>query len=305
MKNDIRFLLTNHCNYNCYFCHNEGISSSKSNNIELLPDQYVLLYKVYSNIEKYNGVTLSGGEPFIYNQIEELIIKLCNEKAKITIVTNGSLLHLHIPSLKYINRINVSIHTMDESIYKKITGINNLKKVKENLILVRKLYPNLAIRLNITPCFNDDWSSSKLNDLIQFAKQINASIKLTELFPNNNVNCVLKNSLIKEITNLGYEHVHIQGRTELYKKDNQKIFIAQCTCSKAIETSSPVDYCRENHDLYVNHDGNFILCRIGNESINFFDELSKNNINELIKKVNLAKLRISSSLCIKHLKEIY
>lgn len=53
------------------------------------------------------------------------------------------------------------------------------------------------------------------------------------------------------------------------------------------------------------HDGSFILCRIGNESINFFDELSKNNINELIKKINLAKLRISSSLCIKHLKQVY
>ena len=71
MKKDIRFLLTNSCNYDCYFCHNEGVETKRTRN-ELSVEHYVTLFKVYSEMEEWNGVTLSGGEPLLYRYIDTL-----------------------------------------------------------------------------------------------------------------------------------------------------------------------------------------------------------------------------------------
>lgn len=99
------------------FCHHEGIEE-KSQNL-LTSDDYCKLYKIYSNYYKFNGVTLSGGEPLVRNDCIEIAEKLYKNGAKITLVTNGYLLDKKIEICKYINRINLSIHTLNSSNYEK------------------------------------------------------------------------------------------------------------------------------------------------------------------------------------------
>ena len=306
MKKDIRFLLTNMCNYNCYFCHSEGVGVAFRKH-ELSVDNYVTLFKMYSDIEKWNGVTLSGGEPFIFRGVDKLMEKLYEEGAKITVVTNGSLLHLHLPILKYIERINVSIHTMNQEMYGEIIGreAEKLCVVKNNLQTVRALYPNLAIRLNVTPCKQNNWSIEELKDLIAYAKTINASIKCTELFPNNQEDCVTIETLREQLADLGYIYIPTQDRTECYEKEEHQVLLTQCTCSKAILSDSPIGYCRENHDLYVNHDATFPLCRLSQDYIDFWEEIQENNLDVLKLKMKLAQRKVSSELCNKHLRCIY
>ena len=306
MKNDIRFLVTNKCNYDCYFCHSEGICNV-SRTHELDVEDYVTLFQIHSQLEKWNGVTLSGGEPFVFRNIDKLIEKLSREGAKITIVTNGSLLHQHIPVLRYVERINVSIHTLNFENYSKITGKKpeQLEAVKNNLQNVRKFYPNLAIRLNVTPCKNNGWDISELEQLISYAKQINASIKCKELFPNNDENCVKIETLKEQLLELGYAHIPFEGRTDCYENDGHYVFLTQCTCSKAILSKSPIRYCRENHDLYVNYDATFPLCRLSNYFIDFWEEIDEGNMEILKVKMMLAKRKISKEICNKKLRGIY
>ena len=304
MKNDIRFLLTNNCNYDCYFCHNEGEEKKTCKN-ELKVDDYILLYSVYSEKEGWNGVTLSGGEPLIYNRIDELVKKLSNIGAKITIVTNGYFLNKHLPMLKFVKRINVSIHTLNKTIYEKITGrTNTLCTVKENLSMVRDLYPKLEIRLNVTPCKDNGWNINFLKELIEYSKKINASIKFTELFPNTDPSTVTLKEIIDQLYIIGYEEVPIENRTRLFRKDKESIYLTQCTCSKALQSKLPIDYCRENHDLYVNHDGTIPLCRLGQEYIDITKELKDKNTILLKKKIEIAKLRVTKDVCYMHLKGI-
>lgn len=91
MKKDIRFLITNSCNYGCYFCHAEGVSGTLGKH-ELTVDNYITLYTLYSELEGWNGVTLSGGEPFLFRDIDELLKRLYEAGAQVTVVTNGALL---------------------------------------------------------------------------------------------------------------------------------------------------------------------------------------------------------------------
>lgn len=303
MKKDIRFLLTNSCNYDCYFCHNEGVDTTRSRN-ELSVEQYVTLFKVYSEMEKWNGVTLSGGEPLLYRHIDTLCQKLFEEGAKITIVTNGSLLSNHLPMLKYVDRINVSIHTLTDSVYESITGRKNmLIHVKESLELIRNLYPSLQIRLNVTPCKSNEWSTEELGMILSFSKELNSSVKMTELFPKSDSNCISISSLKEQLSENDYSFCETEDRTELFKKDGHHVYLTQCTCSKAIETENAVAYCRATHDLYVNHNAKFLLCRLGNETIDFWDEIEENDLENLKAKITVAKLRVSKQSCYMHLKE--
>lgn len=307
MKRDIRFLITNSCNYGCYFCHNEGITRNFVRH-DLTVDDYVLLFDTYKNLEQWSGVTLSGGEPLIYSQIDALVEKLYFNGAKITIVTNGSLLAEHLLMLKYVERINVSIHTMDECTYEAITNRKRVfQKVLENLRVVRGLYPNLEIRLNATPCKANNWSIEQLKNLISFAKEIDATVKCTELFPNTDMsNCITIAELENQLNQLGYLYTPSDNRTMQYNNAKYPcVFLTQCTCSKAVTTNSPIEYCRRTHDLYINHDGTIPLCRLGKESMELWEEVQERNIDIISKKMEIAMRRVSREKCNRYLKGIY
>lgn len=298
MKNDIRFLLTQSCNYNCYFCHNEGIPCRQTMTDFSVQD-YVTIYTVYSKLEHWNGVTLSGGEPLLFKNILELAKALHKEGAEITLVTNGYFLLEKMDVLKYLKRINISIHTLHEEDYNTIVGRTNvLKKVLKGLQIASETYPNLKIRLNVTPTKDNNWSTEFVEELISYAKQINASIKFTELFPNTEENCVTITDMKNELAKFGFIEQPSYGRTIKFEKDIC-IYLTQCTCSKAILTPDPLAYCRENHDLYVNHTGHIMLCRLAKDSLYVLDDVKERNIPMIEMKIKVAQHRISRKKCYK------
>ena len=65
----------------------------------------------------YSGVTISGGEPFTFRNIDNLLKVLFEEGAKITVVTNGALLDRHFEALKYVNEA-IKINPQDERLKK-------------------------------------------------------------------------------------------------------------------------------------------------------------------------------------------
>lgn len=302
MKKDIRFLLTSDCNYSCSFCHNEGFRSSIKEQV-LSVNDYCFLYKVYSKLEEWNGVTLSGGEPLLNSSFNDLCSKLYDYKAYITVVTNGSILHNFLSTFKHVAQINISIHTLDDDLYDKITGTRNcLHNVISNIRLLRNLYPNLTIKLNVTPCLDINWDSKFLEELIIFSKEIRADIKFTELFPPS-INMVSFSHLQNVLSNIGYSFVKFCGRTMKYENGSHYIFLTRCTCSDAITNDSPIKFCQETHDLYVDCDANLLLCRLGIESVNVLSEIRHRDICALERKIVLAKKRISPVLCSERLEK--
>ena len=301
MKRDIRFLVTQSCDFDCFFCHHEGILESTLERLSI--EDYLILYELYSDMENWNGVTISGGEPLLYRQIDELCQKLYEKGAKITLVTNGHYLLEKLNVLKYVNQINVSIHSLDENIYSEITGRKNiLSSVINNLRIVRNTYPNLIIRINITPTV-DNWSFNDLKSFLRLAKEIDASIKLTELFPQTHPQCVSIENIIDSVLSLGYKEVISSfGRARLFCLNNEPdIYVMQCTCSQAKNSANPISFCRETHDLYVTTDGKLPLCRLSNVNIDIFDDLKEENTDILQLKLQLALHRISNHQCERNL----
>ncbi|HCY20449.1 TPA: hypothetical protein DIC40_01005 [Patescibacteria group bacterium] len=61
------------------------------------------------------------------------------------------MLNIHHEVGKWVHRINLSLHTLDQEQYNDITQTKTkIEHIIYNIELMRKLYPNLLIRLNAT-----------------------------------------------------------------------------------------------------------------------------------------------------------
>ena len=93
MGRELRLIVTQSCNDQCYFCHREGIE--KGDKTLLDSSDYEYLFKICKKEFDQNEVSITGGEPFMNKEIDSIIKKLyeengknyCNNKLRIIIRT--------------------------------------------------------------------------------------------------------------------------------------------------------------------------------------------------------------------------
>lgn len=123
--NYLRLSVTDRCNLKCQYCH-------PPHKIEYMDRSDICSYRellqvsrVASNlgIEK---IRLTGGELFLRRDIDKFISSLHEIEGikEISLTTNGTLLLPHLKKLKDagLSRINISLDTLSEDLYYKMTG---------------------------------------------------------------------------------------------------------------------------------------------------------------------------------------
>ena len=132
--NYLRVSVTDRCDLRCVYCMKEKMTFLPKSEIltleeiERLCDNFIEL-----GVSK---IRITGGEPLVRRDIIELIKKLNFKKNKtnlkeITLTSNGTLLAKYAKELKKfgVNRINISLDTIDPDKYKEITRFGNLDNV--------------------------------------------------------------------------------------------------------------------------------------------------------------------------------
>ena len=166
-KKELRLILTEDCNYDCIFCHKEGMK--KYEVAKLTPEDYSFLFEVCKETFNWDEVTLTGGEPYVRKDIDQIIKRIHDKEGKITIVTNGELINRHFDSLKYIHRINLSIHSMDSKKYDNIVQRKNkLPEILKNIATIKNFYPDLNLRLNSVIIRGENDDEEKIKEFIEF-----------------------------------------------------------------------------------------------------------------------------------------
>lgn len=116
------------CNLRCSYC-DTCYALKNFNGTEMSVDEIVKKAKKMD----YRNITLTGGEPLIHKDVDDLISKLCENGFYVNIETNGS-----VPIDKYITNKNI-ILTMDYKLpssgVEKNMNLNNLEKLRENDVL--------------------------------------------------------------------------------------------------------------------------------------------------------------------------
>ena len=178
----IQVRATSACNMKCAFC------STSANDFDLHPNNFNVeldyLVDYVKEVVKVKGPGLevfldSVGDPLVYKQFTELVEKIHKVEGikQITTVTNGTLLTKEkIKSLEKagLNRINLSIHTLDSEQAKFLMGNSsyNLEKVKE---LAREI-SKTKIELILVPVYLPNVNEKEIEDVIEFAKEIGAKL---------------------------------------------------------------------------------------------------------------------------------
>ncbi|MBR5228023.1 MAG: aminotransferase class V-fold PLP-dependent enzyme [Clostridia bacterium] len=287
-KKELRLVITEDCNYNCVFCHKEGMK--KYERPILTSDDYSYLFDICKKTFGWDEVTLTGGEPFVRKDLTEIAKKIYEQDGKITIVTNGELLNKQIDCLKYIRRINLSLHSLDEKKYDEIIQKKDkLKEVLKNISVVRNLYPQMNIRLNSVIIKGQNDSMEQLKRYIDFAKRIKASIKFVELFSDNKDEIVSIEVISERLRQMGYRFKDICNISKQVLTDGETtIILSRVFCANALLQIDLENYCNNYNDLFITPEGLINICRNFKEDISIINEIKERNDGELIKKIQMA-----------------
>lgn len=180
----LRVSITDRCNYRCIYCKPEE-------QFEFIPHEEILRYEEIVEIieEAVNlGVTkvrITGGEPLARKGIVDFIKKLREIKKleDISLTTNGFFLSEYAEKLKDagLNRVNISLDSLQEVKYKKITRGGDLKRALKGIDSALKA-DLLPIKINtvLIKGINDN----EVDDFVKLTIKRPLNIRFIELMPS-------------------------------------------------------------------------------------------------------------------------
>jgi cyclic pyranopterin phosphate synthase len=128
-----------------------------------------------------NKIRLTGGEPMLRKDFAEILENLSQLPVELTITTNGVLVDKHLDLLKIANikTINVSIDSLNEIAFEKITGRNMFQRVWKNIQLL--LENQFEVKLNVVAMKGH--IESELEDFIALTKEYPVEVRFIEFMP--------------------------------------------------------------------------------------------------------------------------
>lgn len=302
---ELRILLTQKCNFNCTFCHKEGVLKNKK---EILnSDDYCFVYNYLRDMYGWTTVSITGGEPLCYQQIELLLQQLKALKAQITLVSNGSMLSNHLEICEYLEKLTISVHTMNNTKYQQIIRNDyQIEMLKENLMAAREHNRDLHIRFNCTIVKGINSSENDIMDIIHFAEDINASVKFIELLPNTREDekvYVPIEEIEKILLDHNFKLFRNQILQKIYSNGKSTVVLARivCSLSKALGTSKP--HCTDTNSIFLASDGTIKPCMKNSFEIDVLEEIKNRDLHNLEKKMNIFYNKVST-LCPYEKKEL-
>jgi cyclic pyranopterin phosphate synthase len=156
----LRISVTDRCNLRCTYCMPAEGVVLKSHHDILSYEKILEVVKeaIGLGIEK---VRLTGGEPLVRKGILFLVqqLKKLPGLKELTLTTNGVLLAEMAHSLKKVglDRINISLDTLDPGKYKELTRIGDIKDVLRGIdAVIQAGFENTKINMVIIPGFNEN-----------------------------------------------------------------------------------------------------------------------------------------------------
>ncbi len=146
MVNSLRVSITQRCNFDCFFCHQEGESGPDG---EATPEEIEAIVSVAAELG-IGKVKITGGEPLLREDIAEIIRRISSHMGEVSMTTNGYLLNEKACELKEagLDRVNVSFHSGNPDVFCKINGSDSYPRVKDGIAAAKRCGLN-PVKLNM------------------------------------------------------------------------------------------------------------------------------------------------------------
>ena len=179
----LRLSVTDLCNCRCVYCMGE-------NGVPRLPHSAILSFEEIEEIVRaavslgMTKVRLTGGEPLVRRGIDELVRRLRGIEGveELAMTTNGTRLAEYAARLKSagLDRLNVSLDTLDPEKFRRITRIGELRDTLDGLDAARRAgFERIKLNTVLMGGVNDD----EIAEIAALAKDGAFDVRFIELMP--------------------------------------------------------------------------------------------------------------------------
>ena len=262
----IRLSVTDRCDFRCVYCMTEEM--------EFLPRAQVLsLEELYLVAQAFtelgvNKIRLTGGEPLVRNNVMSLIERLgrLDGLKELLLTTNGAQLDKYAEPLRKagVNRINISIDSLDAERFQRISRVGRLDKVLAGIDAARAQgFDRIRLNAVIMKSYNED----EVLALTAYALARDVDIAFIEEMPlgsasdHDRESTVCSNDWVREQIEQHYELIasaaKTAGTSRYYQVAGKR---------SRIGFISPVshNFCSDCNRVRVTVEGRLLLC-LGNE----------------------------------------
>ena len=181
---DLRISLTDRCNFRCFYCLPNGEPPLARKDTILTFEEIAYLSDIFVSlgVEK---LRLTGGEPLIRRDVPKLVAELVKLKPALkdlALTTNGFDFPRHAKNLSQagLDRVTISLDSLDSQKFAEITGVDALTKVLAAIDSARTHgFDPVKINAVIIRGRNDD----ELVDFARFARENDVAMRFIEFMP--------------------------------------------------------------------------------------------------------------------------
>lgn len=284
----LRIELNYECNFNCRFCHHDQVMKCENNN-KLTASDYSFLVKTAKEHCNINQITLSGGEPTLRKDINQIIDKIAEHNVFLKLTTNGFYLN-KINNLEKLNAISTSIHSLQHSIHQQITGTKTaLPKVIENLYAIHQKQPTTNLIINMVAIKDVSITFVNLKKILDFCAETNMTLKIIELLNPNDTDFISLSEIQTILKDFGFKEKNTVRNKIFLTNSNVNIILQRCFCPFAKNIKNPDKFCNEYNDLFILPNGKVQICRQSSQLIDLYDAIKQKDTETLKNLINNCK----------------
>ena len=295
--NYLRIAVNEYCNLRCIYCMPETGTAFKAEDKFLTKNEFCKIIKIMSNLG-VSKIRFTGGEPLAHKDLLDLVefTRLKTDISSIHLTTNGILLPRYIKRLESngISGVNISLDTLDEEKFQKITRREGLDKVLEGLQLAIDSQIK-SVKVNVVVM--RDFNNNEIIDFAELTKLNNITVRFIELMPFDSHQIwktgkfYRAEQMVKDL-NLNYSSVSsIRGSSTEYYSFKIKDYRGKVAVIPAYTRS----LCGACNRIRITADGNLLNCLYAQSETNIREAIRKgmsdSGVSELIKKAMKEKLK--------------
>lgn len=260
----IRLSVTDRCDFRCVYCMGEEMTFLPHAQVLSLEEiEQVAAAFVSLGVKK---IRLTGGEPLVRREVIKLIRGVGQLDAELAITTNGSQLVDMAQPLKDagVNRLNISIDSLQEDRFKEMTRIGKLPKVLAGIdAAIAAGFDRIKLNAVVMKGRNDD----EVLDLVNYARDKGIDVSFIEEMPLGNINehdraeVYCSSDEVREMIESRYP---LQPTTERTAGPSRYYRMADSESRVGFISPHSHNFCSECNRVRVTVEGRLLLC-LGNE----------------------------------------
>lgn len=274
--NYLRISLTDKCNLRCVYCMPEDITFRPRAEL-LQDDEIVRLVRIFADLG-FEKIRLTGGEPTVRANVVEIVRQIAATPGIRTVgmTTNGLLLDRLAQPLADagLQRVNVSIDTLDPEKFKKLTRWGEVEDVWKGVAAAGEA--GLGIKLNavVVRHYND---KKDVVDLARLTLYQPWQVRFIEMMPFGDVadfqqagvvsEAELRETIAAELGPLELvDNGRLDGEARLYR-------LADSLGALGFISSVTQPFCASCTRVRLTADGRLRLCLLREKEVNLMDPL--------------------------------